>query len=641
MKYYVFQISIFLFLLFSGCRQLNEKEAGAVDQQVHVAMDSINAIGALVMEHRVSHTDSGVYLARRAIRLAQDAGNDDLLLKAYNIMGNAWSLSMSDSAFVYYSKALDLKPAQPVHPEKPMLLYNIAMLHVSAANFKTAIVLLDSAIKEAGKVDNFIVISNALNSLGTIYTDLGNDSVAKMMYDSALSQAVRHHAPLQTAAALGNLAKMEKDPGKAEKQERMAIQYLQDCKDGAEPMASLYVNYGSGMTNPDSAIACYSKAISLINKRNAPITLLAAYNNLVYSYLEKGENTSAERYLLNFAFPLAKEIQSDAWMANLYDTYSDVLSAEGKYKEAMGYEKKSIELLARADKKAADKQVRLLGAMLELKNKEAMVRAAQQESEQTRSAFVTARFWFIFIILFALFVAVTLSFFLVRNHAISRGKMIAAAKKIILVDENEKTILGRDLHDLTGHKLLNFTNFMESASFTNPEEQKAGMHMLVDLQDQLQKLSHRFKRNWLEKFSFSRNIEAMCRETIRFNQINLSTAQPEEYPELSEETKMHLYRIIQELLTNAVKYAKTARISLVITVDRHRLTVRYEDDGPGFDREKVSEKGIGIINIYERVRLMNGVADLDTRPGFGVSWEISVPVREKKSILDKISGGAA
>ena len=593
------------------------------------------------MVNRVKDAAMTLELARRSLRIARATGADDVMIRAYNIMGNAFSLSMMDSAFLYYTKALNVKPNQQVYPEKPMLLYNLAMLHVAASNNHNAIELLDSALQEAGKAANHIVVSNVLNALGNIYQDLGNDSLAKKMYDSAFYLASLHHLPLQMGVSLGNVAKIETDRGIARLKEREAIQYLKNSNEGAVPMASIYINSGSEMTNPDSAIASYHAAIGLINRENAPKTLLSAYNNLVYSYLEKGEVRKAEQYLLSFAFPLAKQCRNNESLANLYDTYADVMSAQGRYKEAMQFEKRSIELLELARKERADNQVRLLGAMLDLKNKEVRARTAQQESEQTRASYAAARMWFAIIILAVLFLTVALAFFMVRNIAVSRAKLIAAAKKIILVEENEKTNLGRELHDLTGHKLLNFSNFLESASFNSTDEQSAGMNMLIDLQDQLRKLSHRLKRNWLDKFTMERNIEAMCRETIRYNQINLSYSQPEQYPELPDDMKVHLYRIVQELLTNASKYAKNANIALDISIDHDHLLLRYADDGAGFDREKFSDEGIGIINIYERIRLMKGEVVLDTRPGYGLSWEISIPVNAKKSFLDKLSGGGA
>ncbi|MFZ4523325.1 MAG: tetratricopeptide repeat-containing sensor histidine kinase [Bacteroidales bacterium] len=630
---------LLLLLLFPGCKNATEKRRDVSEKETKLILDSISRIGRLVLEKRVSNLDSAVVLSRIAVNIAAKAVTTEAMVRAYTITGNAWSLSMMDSAFIYYSNALELIKDSSSFPGKPMLLYNIAMLHVAASNLKTAVQLLDSARLEAGKFGNYEVVSNVMNALGNIYTDLGNDSLARKQYDSALRLSSLYHLPLQSATALGNLAKLETDPGIAASQERMAMQYLENCRDGAEQTASILINSGMNMNNPDSAILYYNKAVDMINAENAPLTLLAAYNNMVYSYLDKGQLQKAEHYLVDLAFPLARKIGNLSWTSNLYDTYADVMIAEGRLRDALKFEKKSIELSEDANRQAADKQVRLLGVMLDLKNKETIAKEAIRDSEQSRSSLAKARLRFAVIILLALFLVAALSFLLVRIRASSREKMFDAARKIILVEENEKAVLGRDLHDLTGHKLLNFMNFMESASFKNTDEQITGLRMLSELQDQLKKISHRFKRNWLEKFSFSRNLEAICAETIRFGDIDLAFTQPPQYPELPDEEKLHLYRIVQELLTNASKYARKSKVALEISLKEDRIFLKYADQGPGFNWEAATEKGIGIINIYERVRLMNGAASLDSQPGYGVTWEISVPLRVKKTMLEKFTGG--
>jgi signal transduction histidine kinase len=52
----------------------------------------------------------------------------------------------------------------------------------------------------------------------------------------------------------------------------------------------------------------------------------------------------------------------------------------------------------------------------------------------------------------------------------------------------------------------------------------------------------------------------------------------------------------------------------------------YKDDGPGFDPSIVTDKRIGLAGIYERITLLGGKADLDSSPGKGTKWEISIPL---------------
>jgi tetratricopeptide (TPR) repeat protein len=109
---------------------------------------------------------------------------------------------------------------------------------------------------------------------------------------------------------------------------------------------------------------------------------IACYNNLAYCYLNKGLINEAESCLLDHAIPLAKTSNNLDWLSTLYDSYSDVLSATANYKEAIIYEKKSIEISAEANKKSAASQVRLLSSMLDLKNKEGLIQSKNEEIEK-------------------------------------------------------------------------------------------------------------------------------------------------------------------------------------------------------------------------------------------------------------------
>jgi signal transduction histidine kinase len=82
--------------------------------------------------------------------------------------------------------------------------------------------------------------------------------------------------------------------------------------------------------------------------------------------------------------------------------------------------------------------------------------------------------------------------------------------------------------------------------------------------------------------------------------------------------------------TNAMQYARTSKITLDITFVDARLVLIYNDDGPGFDKEAVTSKGAGLNNILERVTLINGKVELDSRPGFGSDYSISIPLNELK-----------
>jgi signal transduction histidine kinase len=94
---------------------------------------------------------------------------------------------------------------------------------------------------------------------------------------------------------------------------------------------------------------------------------------------------------------------------------------------------------------------------------------------------------------------------------------------------------------------------------------------------------------------------------------------------LSTEKAMHVYRIVQELLTNAIKYVTYGEISISLSEEKRMFFILYKDTGPGFDEKTTSSKGLGIMNIFARAKIINSKAILKTAPGNGTKWTITIP----------------
>ena len=105
---------------------------------------------------------------------------------------------------------------------------------------------------------------------------------------------------------------------------------------------------------------------------------------------------------------------------------------------------------------------------------------------------------------------------------------------------------------------------------------------------------------------------------------------PQDEPELSKDTVNQLYFILHELLMNARKYVKTGKVDISISEELDNLYLLYEDNGPGFDPEGVQLTGLGLLHIFERVKLLNGKAILSSSIGNGTRWTISIALKNCK-----------
>jgi len=106
------------------------------------------------------------------------------------------------------------------------------------------------------------------------------------------------------------------------------------------------------------------------------------------------------------------------------------------------------------------------------------------------------------------------------------------------------------------------------------------------------------------------------------------------------------YRIIQEALNNIAKHAEANRVEVLLEQRDSMIFASITDNGKGFDLEKVlhpesPERGFGIIGMQERVSLLDGHIDIQSRPGFGTHIRIEVPYQRRISIDEKDKGSVS
>ncbi len=89
--------------------------------------------------------------------------------------------------------------------------------------------------------------------------------------------------------------------------------------------------------------------------------------------------------------------------------------------------------------------------------------------------------------------------------------------------------------------------------------------------------------------------------------------------------QLALYRIVQEALNNTVKYAGADKVTISITTKSNLLKLDFADNGKGFDMRTVN-KGLGLINIRNRVESFHGTAEFISAPGHGSTISVEIPL---------------
>jgi signal transduction histidine kinase len=84
--------------------------------------------------------------------------------------------------------------------------------------------------------------------------------------------------------------------------------------------------------------------------------------------------------------------------------------------------------------------------------------------------------------------------------------------------------------------------------------------------------------------------------------------------------------VVQEALTNVIKHADAAHVSVLLSPGDRDLTLLVEDDGAGFEPAQVPSERLGLVGMRERVALVNGTLTVESAPGGGTTLRVTVPL---------------
>lgn len=618
-----------LTLLISGfysCNRINPN-LDSSSRARSVLLDSIRRLDSLVFLNKFSNRPAAITFARTALQSARKSGDTSYLILAYNTLGNSFNKDNVDSSYRNYSEALRLSEKARLVDSFPQVLYNIAMLYYQASDLKTTVLLLDSVVQVGRHGPHWNVVADAYNILGTVKLEVGLDSEALSYYGKAAGLSQQKKLFRQYGNALTNIANFEPDSSKAIFLHKEAIRNLMKAPGDEPSIAGIYGNLGLLMKQPDSAIFYYLKGAEMAEKYGFREILISIWNNLAYGYLDKGDPLLAERLIRERAIPEATKDSDYVQLATLYDTYADILNTMGKKTEAFDYLKLAIEYQARASVKTASHQVRLLSALTEAKNRELLIRNQEIEIQLERSR-ARQYLTYLLIALFAA-IAITLLFLWYRQQTKLKLQSLKldSARRIIEAGENEKTELGRELHDISTQLSMGLRRIVDEVPLAEENDRQQLHEEIESIRLSIRGLSHRLHKELVEPAKLPNLISTLCEETIKTGTIYLDYALGEYIPVLNHQTALNCYRIVQELLSNATHHAAGSSVELDIYWNEG-LYINYTDNGPGFELGKVAGS-MGLINIRARVLILGGRHTLNSFPGEGTSWEIFLPSEKK------------
>ena len=223
-----------------------------------------------------------------------------------------------------------------------------------------------------------------------------------------------------------------------------------------------------------------------------------------------------------------------------------------------------------------------------------------------------------------------------EKHAEKR--IHSLTQQLLKAHENERQKISRELHDWIAQNLLsikiNNDLLYNASSELNPEMRQKILENSGIIQDTItyvRNMAHDLRPPDLDQLGLVQTIFQYCEDFSDKTalEINFISAGMEEL-KLDFDTEINLYRLVQEALNNIHKHANAGHASIKLVASYPNLILRIADDGRGFDvkkrlKDSHNEKRMGISSMEERVSLLGGKIQIQSRPNEGTKITIKVP----------------
>ena len=571
-------------------------------------------------------------ITQRIISESLKAKDSISLAKGYEYLGDYYDiLQLSDSSVIYYRNAkeiytrfgdrlkvakLQLQMSQIKLNQNDMIggetlalqsldifreyndVKNIAQVYNSIGrvnyyfgDYKTSVKMLEKAIrilKEDGKVDNLSYQNYFTYNLGLLLFDMKSYEASYQIFCELLAKNLYNDHSSLYAAVLSNYARLR------------------------------HILY----PNKDDVPALFKKSIAIHDSISLSGYRIESRNQFVEYYLSVGDSVNAKEIAIT-AYELSKVDKYDKSL--VLETLKNLIKTDPK-----NASKYSLQYISLNDSlQLAERQIRDKFQRIEFETDELQ---AERDDAVVAKGFYLNGFGIAFVI-------VAIAFFLVYRNLKSIKKqfakfirksekefyemLMAHQNKVMEGREIEKARISRELHD----GVLNDLCYVRhSIAMAIEENSASGLKKCLEYLNKLQliekdihKISRDLKAPLLNVDSYKSLIKDLITFQEGYSDVKWQFDQDPsiKWKKISVQTKVNIYRILQECMHNINKHSFATHASIKINKIKGKLVIEINDNGVGFDSRSISS-GTGLGNIKTRVDGDGGTLDLQTDIGSGV-----------------------
>mgnify|MGYP006165540301 FL=1 len=573
--------------------------------------------------------------------------NDSLkIAKAYYYIGDSYETSQKDSAYYFYLKAEKLYFGLQNFERIARMQFNKGYILFFEGNYTECEVELTKALYNLNDSKNSELRYFIYNLMGVCQEKIDE-------FDTAL----KYH----------NLALKE-------------IESLKKSNFSKEKVSKYNFSTITNISNIHEAKGEHLKAIEQLNSllknisiENNPDAYFKAINNLAYSKMKLGDLKNVESLLqssLDFAEKENNKTEILYTKLNLGEFYlinKDTAKAieylNESFTAASTLESnkeilRALKLLAIADKKnssvykgkyivisdeLAKKQLTNRNKYARIEYETTRIENENKILSEKNLRLITAGTILSFLTIFFFFYRHNLAqkreYLLVKLKKEAEEQMFNLVNKqhlkVTQARENEQNRIAKELHDNIMNKIyairLQLGILNQKTDEESSQKRMQNINELQNLELEIRQISHNLKVDELhKKVGFHELLVELIQTENRIGKtkFELKTDTEINWNGIPTLLKVNLYRILQETLTNVVKYAQAQNCIITITKEVNGIQITIHDNGIGFNVNE-TKKGIGMKNIFERVKELNGKIELKSDKKSGTQYKISLKIQSK------------
>ncbi len=206
-------------------------------------------------------------------------------------------------------------------------------------------------------------------------------------------------------------------------------------------------------------------------------------------------------------------------------------------------------------------------------------------------------------------------------------------QSVIEGEDRERKRIAHELHDGLGQYLVAASMNLQSAktdieklSEKRQNQFETGMSLLKNALSETRSIAHNLMPKAISDYGLIAALKNLINDFDKSTDIDFQFTHNYNQLKLNNQAEINIYRIFQEIITNAVRHSECTKIDIGLQLKEDSLTMKVKDDGIGAQLDTNDEQtGLGLRSIKTRVSSLNGSLDITSEPGTGMEIMITIP----------------